>query len=402
MFDLPANHDTILGTDLGKRLNGYGGDDMLSGAADDNALFGGTGDDRMQGGTGNDVYSVDAAGDQIVEQRNAGIDRVEATLTIYTLGAHVKRLSYLGTGTFTGTGNALDSVIIGGVGDDQRSGLDGDDTLTDGNDNDWQVGDAGASYVTTTASHTSGSQPITLSMTLPETATFSTTTVTGDITNATLKEAAFNLAFVLDVSGSKACNFSGSHIGEVNGGGSNTTTRDVAIAGFKALIASLRGAGLGSTGRMTLIPLSDRGVVLAQGDAMTDNDGIGLADEIDADPATLRNPSGIKASIRSLGSEAASCYDVLNKLDDDLLNHSAIDVLAPADLTAGLLNSQFHVAGVTRLEILLNGILTASPSPDQFIETPFGLKYSDTIPGLTPGGADEIATRIVPPDPTAG
>ncbi len=370
--DLLASHDTILGTDLGNRLSGYGGDDVLSGAAGDDALFGGTGsdvlfggigDDRMQGGTGNDVYSVDAAGDRVVELRNAGIDRVETTLTTYTLGAHVENLSYLGTGAFTGTGNALDNVIIGGTGNDQLSGLDGDDTLRGGNGddtltggtgNDWLVGDAGASFVTTTASDTSGAEPITLSMTLPEIATSTATTVTGYINNATLSEAVFNLAFVLDVSGSMADNFSGSNVGDVNGDGSNNTKLDAAIAGFEALIASLQAAGLGSSVRISLIPFSDSGSVLAQGDLTTDNDGNDVADVIDAarslrtisgtnydggpsqaaqffqnaergnnyvfflsdaqpnnqnydaDLATLRNPDGINASIRSLGFEAAS------------------------------------------------------------------------------------------------
>ena len=391
--------------------------------------------------------------------RAGGTDRVETSLTTYTLGANLENLTYVGTQVFIGIGNGLNNVIIGDSGNDQLSGLDGDDTLragngddtlVGGNGNDWLVGDAGASFVTTTAKATYGTNPISLSMTLPEIATATSTTVTDYINNAALSEGTFNLAFVLDVSNNMNYALSGSTVGDLNRDGASNTKLDAAISGFEALVASLQAAGLGSQVRISPIPFSDSGSVAAQGNAVSDSDGNGVAEVIDAarnlrtiggtnydgglsqaveyfagaqrgnhyvfflsdgqpnsqnyaaDLTSLRDPGGINASIRSLGFETASYYDTLDLLDDNILSHNVIDVLAPTDLTAGLLNSQVKIADIARLEIFLNGVEVASLTPDQLTETPFGLKYSYSVSGLDPAGADKIETRIVLMDPAAG
>ena len=68
----------------------------------------------MEGNTGDDVYIVNNSGDTVVEAAGEGIDHVYSSLSSYTLGADLENLTYNGiTGSFAGTGNALDNVIFG-------------------------------------------------------------------------------------------------------------------------------------------------------------------------------------------------------------------------------------------------------------------------------------------------
>ena len=97
----------------------------------DNIISGGAGADTLSGGAGNDVYFV-GAGDVVNEQSGGGIDTIRTTLDTYTLGANVENLTFVGTGNFTGTGNALDNVISGGIGNDTLDGGAGDDILVGG------------------------------------------------------------------------------------------------------------------------------------------------------------------------------------------------------------------------------------------------------------------------------
>ncbi|MBY9028012.1 calcium-binding protein, partial [Pseudomonas fluorescens] len=61
-----------------------------------------------------------------------------------TLAANVERLTYVGTGSFTGYGNALDNVITGGVGNDYLFGGAGADQFIGGAGNDIvSYGDSG-------------------------------------------------------------------------------------------------------------------------------------------------------------------------------------------------------------------------------------------------------------------
>ncbi|MGJ3626778.1 hypothetical protein AB5I41_07730 [Sphingomonas sp. MMS24-JH45] len=90
--------------------------------------------DRLDGGAGNDTMSggwarrhlmpLDSSGDMVVEAASAGIDTVETTAASYTLSSNVEKLTYTGSGTFAGTGNALANVIAGG---NQADILDGGD-----------------------------------------------------------------------------------------------------------------------------------------------------------------------------------------------------------------------------------------------------------------------------------
>ena len=59
----------------------------------------------------------------IIEKPGEGnADLVKARLDNYTLPDEVENLTYVGTGNFIGTGNALANKIIGGVGTDILDG----------------------------------------------------------------------------------------------------------------------------------------------------------------------------------------------------------------------------------------------------------------------------------------
>ncbi len=126
----------IIGGGANDVLNGLAGDDVLEGGAGNDTLNGGEGDDLMTGGVGNDTYVVDSVGDQVVEGVGAGTDTVRTTLSSYTLGDNVEHLTFIGTGNFSGTGNALDNTLTGGAGDDVLDGSAGIDRLVGGAGND--------------------------------------------------------------------------------------------------------------------------------------------------------------------------------------------------------------------------------------------------------------------------
>jgi Ca2+-binding RTX toxin-like protein len=124
--------DSIAGRNGNDFLDGRGGDDTLYGGSGDDLLDGGTGNNTLLGGAGNDTYIVRNVGDVVTEDFNAGTDTVTTALAAYHLGANVEKLTHIGSATFTGIGNELNNVIIGGTGNDYLIGLDGNDTLIDG------------------------------------------------------------------------------------------------------------------------------------------------------------------------------------------------------------------------------------------------------------------------------
>ncbi|OPY89219.1 MAG: Bifunctional hemolysin/adenylate cyclase precursor [Syntrophus sp. PtaU1.Bin208] len=142
--------NTIQGNDNANTLSGQSGNDILYGLGGSDILDGGSGRDKMTGGTGDDTYYAESVGDVVVEDADAGTDRVNATLN-YTLGDNVEKL-YLYDSATTGTGNSLNNTIAGNSndnylggrsGNDTLNGLDGADTLNGGSGNDKLNGGAG-------------------------------------------------------------------------------------------------------------------------------------------------------------------------------------------------------------------------------------------------------------------
>lgn len=169
--DPTAGDDTVPGSPVGDIVDGGDGNDLLDGRAGDDDLTGGLGDDylrgnagadTMRGGLGDDFYSVDDAGDVVIELEDEGEDTVQS-LVAYTLAGHVEHL-VLGAGgrVIDGTGNDLgnrvtgnafanvlrgldgDDILKGEGGNDTLYGGDGQDNLDGGTQNDILYGDAGA------------------------------------------------------------------------------------------------------------------------------------------------------------------------------------------------------------------------------------------------------------------
>ncbi|HWT60855.1 MAG TPA: M10 family metallopeptidase, partial [Rhizobium sp.] len=113
----------------------------ITGGVGNDTLDGGAGADALTGGVGDDTYIVDNAGDSVAENTGAGTDTVRTTLASYRLGGNVENLTYIGTGTFTGTGNSLANTIKGGAGADTLDGQAGADILIGGAGNDTYIVD---------------------------------------------------------------------------------------------------------------------------------------------------------------------------------------------------------------------------------------------------------------------
>ncbi len=141
-----VEHLVITGT-AGRAGTGNALNNSLTGGNGNDTLDGGAGNDTLSGGNGDDVYVVDAAGDSVRENANAGNDTVRTTLAAYTLGANLENLERIGDAAFVGTGNALANVIAGGAGNDRLDGGAGNDTLRGNGGNDTLTGGAGSDVI---------------------------------------------------------------------------------------------------------------------------------------------------------------------------------------------------------------------------------------------------------------
>lgn len=139
-YTLTANVEVLQFSGTGSFAGtGNASANTITGGAGNDTLDGGAGADVLTGGLGNDTYIVDSAADTVVETANGGTDQVHATGSAYTLGDNIETLTFIGTGNFAGTGNALANRITGGAGDDTLDGGLGNDTLVGGTGNDTYV-----------------------------------------------------------------------------------------------------------------------------------------------------------------------------------------------------------------------------------------------------------------------
>ncbi|WP_139831864.1 MULTISPECIES: calcium-binding protein [unclassified Pseudomonas] len=87
----------------------------------------------LEGGAGDDVYIINGTRTStVIEQAGGGNDEVRTNYEIQYLSANVERLTYTGTGNFSGYGNASDNVITGGIGNDIFQGGGGADQFIGG------------------------------------------------------------------------------------------------------------------------------------------------------------------------------------------------------------------------------------------------------------------------------
>jgi Ca2+-binding RTX toxin-like protein len=116
-----------VGNELDNGIAGNDANNTLKGGGGDDNLVGGAGADIMVGGTGDDGYSVDQAGDAVMEFAGEGNDQVWSYID-YTLPANVEMLVLM-DGATSGTGNELDNFITGNTGSNMLAGGAGDDRL---------------------------------------------------------------------------------------------------------------------------------------------------------------------------------------------------------------------------------------------------------------------------------
>jgi len=155
-YTLTANVEnlTLTGTE---NINGTGNElnNTITGNSGDNVLNGGLGADTLIGGQGNDTYIVDNASDIVTEEKDAGIDTVQSSIS-YTLGSNLENLTLTGEASLNGTGNELDNILIGNSGDNILDGKQGADSMSGGQGNDTYMVDNEGDVVTENPSSASG------------------------------------------------------------------------------------------------------------------------------------------------------------------------------------------------------------------------------------------------------
>ncbi|MCE7914983.1 MAG: hypothetical protein DYH15_09980, partial [Nitrosomonas sp. PRO4] len=139
-------------------INGIGNvlANTITGNAAANLLNGATGADTLIGGLGDDIYTIDNAGDLIVENFNEGIDRVNSSAS-YVLPDNVENITLIGSSAVHATGNGIANNIVGNSAANQLIGGGGDDKLNGLGGNNILTGGAGKDYFQfTTADHLTG------------------------------------------------------------------------------------------------------------------------------------------------------------------------------------------------------------------------------------------------------
>ncbi|AUM68726.1 type I secretion protein [Pseudomonas fluorescens] len=91
---------------------------------------------RLEGGTGDDIYNIGMGyTPTIIEQADGGDDEVRVSVVnpnSTVLAANVERLTFVGTGAYTGYGNDSNNIITGGSGNDTLYGGAGADQFIGG------------------------------------------------------------------------------------------------------------------------------------------------------------------------------------------------------------------------------------------------------------------------------
>ena len=106
-------------------------------------IEGTVGSDVLHGGVGDDTFVANHARDIVIESFESGIDTVESSVS-FSLGENLENLTLIGSANLSGTGNAMNNLIIGNSGNNRLLGGDGNDILYGLGGGDTLNGGAGA------------------------------------------------------------------------------------------------------------------------------------------------------------------------------------------------------------------------------------------------------------------
>jgi serralysin len=121
--DSGATQNTVSGTSAKETQTGTARNDV----------FYATSGDTMIGGAGDDTYYIWDVNHTIIENANEGIDTLIANVWgAVTLSANVENLILRGDGARSGTGNALDNILVASNAGSTLNGMAGDDVLVGG------------------------------------------------------------------------------------------------------------------------------------------------------------------------------------------------------------------------------------------------------------------------------
>jgi Ca2+-binding RTX toxin-like protein len=453
--------DTLNGGNDNDSLEGGDGADTLFGGAGLNTLRGGAGDDQLNGGAGNDILDGGVgAGDFAWYEFITTAVTVNLSTSLAT-GAGIGTDSLINIENVTGsqagdviTGSTLANTLNGSAGNDTVDGGAGDDLVLGGAGTDSVLGSDGNDVVygdepfapnqTTTATGTTGGQPIAISLTGARWDPDATTSILGYVDNRPPSDARLNIVYVVDVSGSMNDPFVGNeNVGDLNGDGRSNTLLDAAIAGYTSLNNSILAAGLGRVANISLVTFSSGATTVFNGLAATDNDRNGTADVVqflrglnasggtnyeaglqqaisnlsfsggvgtnyvffmsDGEPnaggsysdetATLLTT--YNARVRAIGLGDSASLPALDLVDDGVSNGTAERVQTPSQLSTGLIEPSIDLSLIGRVEILLNGNLVKTILPGELVATPFGYRYSADLSGLSTTASDTVTARVV-------
>ena len=363
------------------------------------------------------------------------------------------RLEGLGGNDFLNGGDDND-IILGGDDDDRLIGEGGSDQIDGGNGNDIIFGDNESEFQTTanTVVIPSTGEQFSVSLTLPDITQDSTIPLSGFVSRTPVTSSEFNIAFVIDVSGSTNNTFNGAvAVGDLNGDGRANTILDAEIAGIEALLQGIEAQVGAANINASIIGFQSSAFTAFSGNILSDNNGNGISDAIDAlrslqdvggtnfqtglqqsidffnnapngqnlvfflsdgennsipstfadEVDTLLDDNGIDATIRSFGVGANSDPDDLDLLDDGINNGSEVIVTDPSLLSQVLIDPNIDQSDVDRVEILLNGNVVTTIPGASLTSTPLGLRFSfeTVLSGLQVNTDDIVEVRAIASDP---
>ncbi len=163
-YTIAADIENLISEGTGAiSLTGNASNNSITGNAADNVIDGGAGADRMNGGLGNDTYTVDDAGDVVVDS-GGDADKILTSIS-YILADGIENMTATGAAAISLTGNAFNNtltgngaanvidgmagndVIDGAGGNDDLKGADGDDNVKGGDGNDKLDGGFGIDFL---------------------------------------------------------------------------------------------------------------------------------------------------------------------------------------------------------------------------------------------------------------